>query len=44
MSCGDEPLCGSFLPLYTLALSKEAWKVDLWDDLGEGGHLESSCC
>ena len=30
--CGEEPLCMSFPSLYALALSKEAWVADFWDD------------
>ena len=28
---GNGPLCASFPSLYTLASSKEAWVVDLWN-------------
>ena len=31
------PLCNSFPSLCVLALSKEAWVTDLWEDLGVGG-------
>lgn len=35
---GDESLCVSFPSLYALALPKEAWLIDIWDDRGKGGH------
>ena len=34
---GDEPLCESFLSLFTLSSSKEAWVVDVWNLEGDGG-------
>ena len=35
--CGDEPLCKSFLSLFTLSSFKEAWVLDVWNPEGEGG-------
>ena len=37
--CGDEPLCVSFSSLYALAISKDAWVVYVWVQLGEKGHF-----
>ena len=34
----DEPLCISFLSLYTLGVAKKAWVADLWFQHGERGH------
>lgn len=39
--CEDKPLCVSFASLYAFALLEEAWVVDIWDDLDEGGPLKS---
>ena len=36
--CGDSPLSVSFPTLFALALHKEAWVVDIWDPLAEGGR------
>lgn len=35
----DELLANAFPFLYALVVSKEAWVVDVWDDMGEGGIL-----
>ena len=35
--CGDSPLSVSFPTLFDLAIDKEAWVVDFWDPLAEGG-------
>ena len=35
--CGDSPLSVSFPTLFALAIDKEAWVVDIWDPLAEGG-------
>ena len=35
--CGDSPLCMSFPSLFALTVEKEAWVVDIWDPLAEGG-------
>ena len=34
---GNGPLCASFPSLYTLASSKEAWVVDLWNQSNVNG-------
>ena len=34
---GDSPLSVSFPILFALAIDKEAWVVDIWDPLAEGG-------
>ena len=36
--CGEEPLCNSFPFLYVLTLLKEAWAIDLWEDVGVEGY------
>ena len=35
--CGDSPLSVSFPTLFDLAIDKEAWVMDFWDPLVEGG-------
>ncbi|RVX11120.1 hypothetical protein CK203_013178 [Vitis vinifera] len=35
--CGDLALRISFYSSFTIAISKDAWVVDMWDELGEGG-------
>ena len=35
--CGDSPLCMSFPSLFALTVEKDAWMVDIWDPLAEGG-------
>ena len=33
--CGDEPLCESFLYLFSISLSKDAWVLDVWNPDGD---------
>ena len=35
--CRQNPLCITFLALYSIANSKRAKVVEVWDFLGEGG-------
>ncbi|KAJ9674040.1 hypothetical protein PVL29_023536 [Vitis rotundifolia] len=34
--CGDEPPCESFLSLYSISLSKDAWVSDVWNSNSDG--------